>query len=65
MIDRRHIDHPQLLELGKVLLLLVRRRELLVKLPAMTQTTKEILPIEELRRASCLVQNVSSGAICR
>lgn len=53
MIDRRHIDHAQLLELGKVLLLLVRREELLVKLPATTQPASEIVaPIEELKRAS-------------
>ncbi len=52
MIDRRHIDHAQLLKLGKTLLLLVKREELLVKLPAMAQPTKEIMPIEELRRAS-------------
>jgi hypothetical protein len=40
------------LELRKVLLLLVKREELLVKLPAMTQPTKEIMPIEEQSRAS-------------
>jgi hypothetical protein len=52
MIARRRIDRTQLLQLGKVLLLLVEREELLVKLPAMTQPTKEIVPIEGLGRAS-------------
>jgi hypothetical protein len=52
MIDGRHIDHAQLLQLGKVLLLLVEREELLAKLPLVDQPTKKILPIEELSRAS-------------
>lgn len=52
MIERRHVDHAQLLELGKLLLLLVKGQELLVKLPAMKQANKEIMPIEELSRAS-------------
>ena len=52
MIERRYIEHVQLLQLGKVLLLLVEREKLLVKLPATTQPTKEIVPIEELTRAS-------------
>ncbi len=49
MIEGRHIDHAQLKQLGKVLLLLIEREELLVKLP---QPTKEIMPIEPLSRAS-------------
>ena len=52
MIEGKHIEHAQLLQLGKVLLLLVEREELLVELPAMTQPTKEIVPIEGLGRAS-------------
>jgi hypothetical protein len=52
MIEGRHIDHAQLLQLGKVLLLLVEREELLVKLTLVDQLTKEIMPIEELSRAS-------------
>jgi hypothetical protein len=40
------------LQLGKVLLLLVEREELLVKLPVVDQLTKKIVPIEELSRAS-------------
>jgi hypothetical protein len=52
MIERRHIEHVQLLQLGKALLLLVEREELLVKLPAMISLTEEIEPLEELSRAS-------------
>ena len=39
------------LQLGKVLLLLVEREELLVILPALTQPSREIVPIEDLNRA--------------
>jgi hypothetical protein len=52
MIARRQIDRTQLLQFGKVILLLVKREELLVTLPAMTQPTKGIVPIEGLGRAS-------------
>ena len=52
LIERRHIEHAQLLQLGKTFLLLVRRRELLVKLPAITRQIEEIVQIEELRKAS-------------
>jgi hypothetical protein len=52
MIEGRHIEHGQLLQLGKVLLLLVEREELLVKLPAITQPSKEVIPTQELNRAS-------------
>jgi hypothetical protein len=52
MIEGRPIEHAQLLQLGKVLLLLVEREELLAKLPRVDQLTKKILPIEELSRAS-------------
>jgi hypothetical protein len=52
LIERRHIQHAQLLQLGKVLLLLVEREELLIKLPDMNQLNKEIMPLEELSRAS-------------
>jgi hypothetical protein len=52
MIEGRHIDHAQLLQLGKVLLLLVEREELLVNIPVVDQLTKKVVPIEELSRAS-------------
>ena len=52
MIERRQIDHIGLVQLGKTLLLLFKRQELLVELPAMTEPTKEIVPTEELSRGS-------------
>jgi hypothetical protein len=52
LIDPRHIEHVQLLQLGKTFLLLARRQELLVKLPATTLQIKEIVPMEELGKAS-------------
>ena len=52
MVEGRHIDRAQLLQLSKVLLLLVEREELLVKLPVVDQLTKKIVAIEELTRAS-------------
>jgi hypothetical protein len=52
MIEGKHIEHAQFLQLGKVLLLLVEREELLVRLPAMTQPSREIGPIQDLSRAS-------------
>jgi hypothetical protein len=56
MIERRQIDHIDLVQLGKMLLLLFKRQELLVNLPSMTQTTEEIvlteriLPTDELSK---------------
>jgi hypothetical protein len=52
MIEHRQIDHIDLVQLGKTLLLLFKRQELLVDLPAMTQPTEEIVPTEELGRGS-------------
>jgi Trp operon repressor len=52
MIEDGHIDHEQLLRLGKVLLLLVEREDLLVRLPVVYQLTQKSLPIEDLNRAS-------------
>jgi hypothetical protein len=49
MIDRRQIDHLELVKLGKTLLLLFRRQELLVHIPATTLPTQESMPIGELR----------------
>lgn len=40
MIERRRIDHIDLLQLGKTLLLLVRRQELLVNLTAMSRPSQ-------------------------
>jgi len=52
LIERRHIEHAQLLQLGKVILLLVEREELLVNFPAMISLTEKIEPLEEYSRAS-------------
>jgi hypothetical protein len=40
MIERRQIDRLKLLQFGKTLLLLVRRQELLLHIPATTPPTK-------------------------
>jgi hypothetical protein len=50
MIERRQIDHTELVQLGKALLLLFKREELLVDLPDMTHRTEEVIPTEELSR---------------
>jgi len=52
MIECRQIDHKKLLQLGKTLLLLVRRQELLVDIPATTPPTQEIVPAGELGRTA-------------
>jgi hypothetical protein len=52
MIERRQIKHARLLELGKVLLLLVEREELLLGLPVTNELAKEILPVKEFSKAS-------------
>lgn len=46
MIKRREIDHLDLVQLGKMLLLLFKRQELLVDLPSMSRTTEEIVATE-------------------
>ena len=51
MIERRQIDHIDLMQLGKMVLLLFKRQELLVDLPSMIQTTEEIVPTEELSKS--------------
>jgi hypothetical protein len=47
-----HIDHAQLLHLGKMLLLLVEQGEMQKDLSVVTDLNKSSLPIEELSRAS-------------
>lgn len=48
MVKGRHIEHAELLQFGKVLLLLFEREELLVTPPVVDELTKKIVPIEEL-----------------
>ncbi len=52
MIERRQIDHAQLLQLGKMLLLLVKRQEPPLNFPVVAHINKEILPVEKLFKAS-------------
>ena len=51
MIERRQIDHINLVQIGKTLLLLFKTEELLVDLLPMSQPNKEIAPAEELNRS--------------
>jgi hypothetical protein len=51
-VEASHIDHAQLLQLGKMLLLLAENGEAPLDLPAMTGLNKNPLPIEELGRVS-------------
>jgi hypothetical protein len=46
MIERRQIDHIDLVQLGKTLLLLFKRQELLVDVSVMTESAEEIVPTE-------------------
>jgi hypothetical protein len=51
-VEASHIDHAQLLRLGKMLLLLVEQGEPPLTSRPVTDLNKKILPIEELGRAS-------------
>jgi hypothetical protein len=66
MIERRQIDHIDLVQLGKILLLLFKRQELLVDLPSMTQTTEEIMPTEGIVPTEELGKDLRSSDVeCR
>jgi hypothetical protein len=52
VIERRNIDHVQLLQLGKMLLLLVEHQEPALELRAMTQLKKAVVLVKDLLRAS-------------
>jgi len=52
MIEGRRIDHEQILQLGKTLLLLMARQELLLDLPAAKQLSKTMIPIQGFSKAS-------------
>ena len=49
MIQRKHIDHAELLELGKMLLLLVKRQQIELEFSSECRQTTEV---EKLARAS-------------
>jgi hypothetical protein len=50
MIKRKHIDHAELLELGKMLLLLVKRQQ--IELSFASEGDQPTTEIEKLSRAS-------------
>jgi hypothetical protein len=50
MIQRKHIDHAELLELGKMLLLLVKRQQ--IELDFSSERNKRRTEVEKLARAS-------------
>lgn len=52
MNERRNIDHVQLLQLAKMLLLLVEPNEPALQSPAMPQLKKEVMFVEDLIKAS-------------
>ena len=52
MIERKHIDHAELLELGKMLLLLIKRQQIKSNFSSLTDLDKRVTEVEELARAS-------------
>ena len=52
MIEHRRIDHERLLQVGKTLLLLIARQELLLDLSTVKQSSQTMTPIQEFSRAS-------------
>jgi hypothetical protein len=52
MIKRKHIDHAKLLELGKMLLLLIKRQQITVDFSSLTEPDERVTEVEELARAS-------------
>jgi hypothetical protein len=52
MIERKHIDHSELLELGKILLLLIKRQQIQSNFSSLTDLDKRATEVEELARAS-------------
>ena len=52
MTERRQIDHEQLLQLSRTILLLAERQQLLLNLNGAEEEDKKVIPIEGLNRAS-------------
>jgi hypothetical protein len=50
MINRKHIDHAELLELGKLLLLLMKRQQ--IKLHVLSERNQRMTETEKIARAS-------------
>ncbi len=51
MIRRKHIDHTELLELGKMILLLIKRQQIEMDFLSLNEPDKRVTA-EELPRAS-------------
>jgi hypothetical protein len=51
MIRRKHIDHTELLELGKMVLLLIKRQQIKMDFSSLNEPDKRVIA-EELARAS-------------
>jgi hypothetical protein len=52
MIKRTHIDHAELLELGKMMLLLTERQQNTMDFSALTEGNKKVSAVKDLPRAS-------------
>jgi hypothetical protein len=57
VIEHRNIDHAQLLQLAKMLLLLVEPQEPSLELEAMTQLKKEVMLVKDFVKASWAAQS--------
>jgi hypothetical protein len=52
MIKRKHIEHAEVLELGKMLLLIIKRQQLKLNLSSLTELDKQTTEIKKIARAS-------------
>jgi hypothetical protein len=52
MIKRKHIDHADLVQLGKMLLLLIERPQIAIDVSSLTELNKQETEIGGLARAS-------------
>jgi hypothetical protein len=50
MINRKHIDHAELLEFGKLLLLLMKRQQ--IELNVSSERNQRMTEVEKIARAS-------------
>jgi hypothetical protein len=52
MVKPKHIDHAELLQLGKTLLLLIQRQEITLNFASLTELDRRVIEVEKLSRAS-------------
>ena len=52
MVERKHIEHAQVLQLAKLLLLFVERQHMLLEFPGVTNLDRTMIPPEDLLKAS-------------